>query len=227
MSYLHKHSQFAAATAAASIKTAPIEVFAAIRSKILFGQMLQDVKAVQRSIAKLGLLSPLVVVERAGKLYVIDGQKRLAAIRRLRFTGQLPRSLNRIPYVLYADTVERQSPAPALLSNRELYEGVVEAFKAGASPDAIAKELYLTRQNVTQILTLSRLSPRLRGYFFDGHLNLEQAKAYAATPHHVTQDRVFDALGPFAGDREILAASKDVAEQTVVAMTPLELKHAA
>ena len=190
------------------ILTASLDDFKSPRARVFFGAALVDVKTLQRSIAKLGLLSPIVVTEQGGKLCVIDGQKRLSALKRLRFMGQLPRPLSRIPYVLYNPSESGQSPTPALLSNRELYDGVVGAFRKGAKPTSIAKRLYLSRQDVAEIIGLARLAPRLRAYFFDGHIDLPQAKAFAAIPSRERQLCVFDTLGPFAKAEEILIAAK-------------------
>jgi len=187
----------------ANIQTAPVDKFTFVRPRILVGTLLQDVKALQNSILRFGLLSPIIVREHKGQLIVVDGRKRLAAIRRLRFAGQLPRSLVNIPYAELKDFRAVESPTPALMSNRELYTTVTNAFWEGNNEAQIAEDLYLSRRCVRQILTLSRLSSRLRALFFERTINFDQARNYAAEPRHTIQNAVFNALGPFAAGEDI------------------------
>lgn len=185
-------------------KTAPVDMFTTLRPRLLLGRMLKDVKAIQASIARFGLLSPIVVSRQDGRLIVVDGRKRLAAIRRLDFMGRLPRSLVNIPYIELSHM--RQSPAatPALMSNRELYETVVKMFRHNQDVEAIASELYLSRKCITQVLTLARLAPPLRKAFFNQTIDFERARAYAAIPGQMAQEEVFNVLGPFADANAII-----------------------
>lgn len=216
---VHAHNKCAAwGDRTASTKTAPIEAFAPQRGKIFQGSWLADVKLLQTSIEKFGLLSPLVVIETHGKLHVVDGKKRLAAIRRLRFFGKLPRHLVRIPYIILKDGVSLESPVAMLLTNRELYQNVTVAHQKGEAIDAIAKRLYLPRKSVREILNLYRLSPRLRRYFFEGNINLAQAKAFSAIPRQIKQDEIFDQVGAFASADDILKAVKAPAKAASVAI---------
>jgi len=103
------------------IKTAPIDMFTTLRSRLFGGKFLTEIKAVQSSIARYGLLSPIIVSSQNGKLVVVDGRKRLAAIRRLDFMGKLPRSLVKIPYIEVKEAQEPVAQTPPLMSNRDLY----------------------------------------------------------------------------------------------------------
>ena len=196
------------------IKTAPVDMFTTLRPRLLIGRLLQDIKAVQASISRFGLLSPIVVSRTEGRLVVIDGRKRLAAIRRLEFMGRLPRSLVNIPYIELQDSRQVAADAPALMSNRDLYVTVTDMFQSHQDLDQIAAELYLSRKCVKQVLTLSLLSPRLRKAFFDRTIDFGGAKAYAALPDHGLQERAFIALGPFADEKAILAYT-DYTDYTV------------
>ncbi len=186
------------------INTAPVDMFTTLRPRLLRGLLLKDVKAVQASIARFGLLSPIVVSRANGRLIVVDGRKRLAAIRRLDFMGRLPRSLVNIPYVEIDELRNSPAQTPALMSNRELYTTVTEMFRNHQDINIIADEMFLTRKCVRQILTLARLSTRLRRAFFDKIIDFARAKAFAAMPNHTVQDRAFMALGPFADEASIL-----------------------
>lgn len=186
------------------IKTASIDMFTTLRSRLFGGKILSDIKAVQSSIARYGLLSPIIVSSQNGKLVVVDGRKRLAAIRRLDFMGKLPRSLVNIPYVEVKSAQEPAAQTPLLMSNRDLYVTVSEQFKETQNIDAIAQALFLTSHCVRQVLTLAHLSPRLRRAFFNRAINFDQAKSFAATPIHRLQDRAFMSLGPFADSAKII-----------------------
>lgn len=186
------------------LKTAPVDMFTTLRPKLLIGQLLQDIKSVQASISRFGLLSPIIVTRSEGRLVVVDGRKRLAAIRRLEFVGRLPRSLVNIPYVEVQDLGHAEADAPGLMSNRDLYTTVIGMFREDQNVARIANDLYLCRNMVKDILTLARLSARLRKAFFDRNIDFGQAKAYAALPDQRVQERSFMALGPFADAQSIL-----------------------
>ena len=186
------------------IKTAPVNMFTTLRPRLLTGDLLQDVKSMQASIAKYGLLSPIIISKANGRLIIIDGRKRLAAIKRLEFMGKLPRSLVNIPYVEVQDISATPVQTPALMSNRDLYVTVVDMFRRTQDVDHIASELFLTGNIVKEILTLARLSPLIRRCFFNKIVDFESAKTYAAFPSHALQDRAFMALGPFAEEQDIL-----------------------
>ena len=186
------------------LKTAPVNMFTTLRPRLYVGPLLQDIKAVQASILQFGLLSPIIVSRSEGRLIILDGRKRLAAIRRLDFMGRLPRSLVNIPYIEVEHAREAVSDAPQLMSNRELFNTVTRMFKRSQDIGQIAAELYLSRKCVKQVLTLTRLSTRLRQAFFDRTIDFNRATAYAALPKHTVQDRTFMALGPFAKADAIL-----------------------
>ena len=186
------------------IKTAPVDMFTTLRPRLLVGRLLQDIKSIQASISRFGLLSPIIVSRSKGRLIVVDGRKRLAAIRRLDFMGRLPRSLVNIPYIELGDARQVDSDAPALMSNRDLYVTITDMFRREQDIAQIASDLYLSRNCVKQVLTLARLAPRIRKAFFDHTINFTQAKTYAALPEHDDQLRAFMALGPFAQSQDIL-----------------------
>ena len=186
------------------LKTAPVNMFTTLRPRLYVGQLLQDIKSVQASILRFGLLSPIIISRSEGRLVVLDGRKRLAAIRRLDFMGRLPRSLVNIPYIEVEHARETISDAPQLMSNRDLFTTVTQMFKDTQNVGQIAADLYLTRKCVKQVLTLTRLSPRIRRIFFDRTIDFTRAKAYAALPNPDLQERAFIALGPFAKADAIL-----------------------
>lgn len=197
---------------------APFAAFDVPCEPILAGAALRKVKALEASILDFGLLCPVVVARsRDGCLVPVDGRARLLVIKRLMFQGRLPRSLATVPYVL-ADTPQAFAPLASsplsLLSNLEQYEQVRDLSVKGLDCAAIAQTLYAPREMVDDLLSVDRLSPRLRNAFFGGHVDLAQARAFATLPNPASQDALLVALGPFAKGPDILAAI--AAGETVV-----------
>ena len=109
---------------------APVDRFRPLRNKALTGELLEDVNAMEDSLLRFGLLSPLTVIRSQGRLIVLDGRKRLAALRRLAFEDRLPDSLGRIAYqiagqtsvqkIVIAPSSTRSSIRPVLNDTRRL-----------------------------------------------------------------------------------------------------------
>lgn len=190
----------------ATLPTAKLADFRSPSRRILFGERLREVIQIQSSIAAHGLLNPLIVMRRGTKFIVVDGKKRLAALRRMRFAGELPRSLVEVPYLLIGEKDIAAKDAMSLLSNQERYEQVVALRRKGFGLMEIAAELYVSKNCVKDILQISRLSARLRKAYFGGTISMDQARAFASLPSPDAQDQLLIALGPFANAPEILKA---------------------
>lgn len=176
--------------------------------KILYGKVLKEIQEIQRSILCFGLLNPLVVKKNRNRLVVIDGRKRLAAIRRLRFEGKLPRSLTRIPYVM-VDQTRKSTPDFSLMSQTELYEQVKALKSKSQTITQIASLLHTSQDNVRVILNVDDLSPLLKNAFLDGALTLAQVKAFSTIPNTGAQNDLLIKLGPFANETDILSSIAD------------------
>lgn len=74
----------------------------------------------------------------------------------------------------------------------------VEAFAqladGGMSADDIARRFGCTVRLVEQRLALARLSPKIRGAYRKGQVNLDAARAFAINDDHAAQERVFRML---------------------------------
>lgn len=175
----------------------------------LTGDDLRAVRDVEASILRFGLLAPVVVTRDDGTSAwrVLDGRKRLLAIRRLRFAGRLPRSLATIPYIV-ADVPSDDHPL-SLLGPIEQFDQVVDLRDRGLSVADIACALYAPVSYVEGVLSVERLSDRLRNAWFGGAIELEQARAFATLPRAEAQDALLLALGPFAKAPDILRAIAD------------------
>jgi len=201
-------------------RVAVFSKFKIARSPILYGDKLKEVRCLERAIAKFGLLNPLVVVKSADKFMIIDGKKRFAALRRMAAKGTLPRDLKYIPYILIDQNqsakITPPTIVPKLLNNRDLYRQVKSLQNSGHSLMEIATELYISKTCVIEILSVSRLSPRLKLAFFEGYLSRSQAKALATLAEHAQQEALMVKLGPFAQETDILRAIEN--DQTIMAL---------
>ncbi len=106
---------------------AELHRFRAPLPKILKGDYQRAVKDMQTSLCRQGLITPLIVsrtpAAQAGslrpkrKLIVMDGHKRLIALRRLAFEGRLPASLMTVPYI-FANSAAIAREMPCLQGHK-------------------------------------------------------------------------------------------------------------
>lgn len=186
------------------IQRAPLSSFQNIRSSILYGKALQDVKQIERSIAQFGMIMPIIVTKTKGALIVMDGKKRLSALKRMTFAGTLPRSLVTIPYIMADEAHMFGRRTVSVLSSQELFRSILRLKTSGHSVETIAQKLFLCRRSVEELLQLSHLSETVRNAFFRQDISFEQAHAFSAMPCHNAQTSLFLSLGPFAKVSEIL-----------------------
>ena len=182
-----------------TVRTAKLQAFHGSRSPILFGDTLKSILQIEASISKNGLMRPLKVTRSDGKLIVIDGHKRLIALRRLKFKNKLPRSLVNIPYVL------EMQEAAHLMSDQERYSEMNELSKAGLSASQIAAQLCTDIADIHALEVIDRLSPRLIKAFKNRVITLAQAHAFGSIGWHEAQDSLLLNVGPSASVAEILS----------------------
>jgi ParB-like chromosome segregation protein Spo0J len=178
--------------------------------QILCGDVLKEVQAIQASIYKFGLLNPLVVAKNGPLLMVIDGRKRLAALRRLEFMGKLPRDLIKVPFIVVSQArilskEVSEDPLP-LLTNAEKYDRFVKLRAEGKDVTEIGEVLYASSDFTRKMLCVSRLSPTLQKSFFNGAISLAQAAAFSALPNPLDQDNLLKHIGPFTSPNDISRA---------------------
>lgn len=183
---------------------APVEKFEMLRNPLLRGERLRDIRLLQSSIERFGLLCPIIAVKRSGRLVVVDGRKRLAALRRMHFLGTLPRSLHRLPYLLIEDMQRLERRMPVMIANRPLVRAVFKRFAEDQNIDTIAAEFSVSRQCVRDILSLAHMAPTVRTAFFERRIDCRQARAFATTPDHDKQTQALFDLGYHATPRDIV-----------------------
>jgi len=191
------------------MKRAHLSAFQTLRNGILFGKALEDVKQIERSIAQFGMIMPIIVTQAKDALIIMDGKKRLTALKRMAFAGTLPRSLVKIPYILADEAHEFGRRSVSILSSQDLYREVVQLKSNGDGVQTIANQLFLCRASVEELLQLSHLSDPIRKAFFRQDISFEQAHAFSTMPCKNTQTLIFMSVGPFAKVSEILIALKN------------------
>lgn len=195
-----------------SIKQAPISNFHLVRSEILQGEGLEDVKRIERSIVQYGLICPIVTSRIRNVLIVIDGKKRLQAIRRLKFRGGLPDHMSEIPYISVLESKKTDYPADSIISRQHLYKSVMTLKARGISLEAIAEYLCLCRPTISDVVLLSRLSEPVRKAYFNKAFSFSVARAYASIPVPGDQTTLMLRLGASANETTILNAIDKIAD---------------
>ncbi len=188
------------------VKTAQISQFKSLGSSILYGDLLTEVKQIERSIVQFGLITPLIVTKSPQGLVILDGKKRFAAIKRMRFSDSLPRSLTRIPYIFAQHAGENTISTASILSNQDVFEAVEGLKSAGHTTDEIADKLYLCRSIIMDFIQLMHLSPYLKTALFRNIISFKQALAYSTLPDDDSQILWLKRLGPFANPKTIITA---------------------
>jgi len=120
----------------------------------------------------------------------------------------LPRSLCNIPCILIDDATlpADNGPKPLLLSDQELVTGLIHAMNSGSTSCEAANKFQCSPAIVRQAQSLETLHPKLQDAFTSGAINLEQAAAFATLPNPKSQWDLLIQLGPFASDKDIIAA---------------------
>ena len=190
--------------------TADLTQFKSPTPAILFGETLKAVNTIRQSITAYGLLSPLTVVRKDAHLIVIDGHKRLAALRRMKFAGDLPRDLKTVPYLVVSNSDLQGSrlldePMP-LLKNTEKHDLVERLVAKSSSPYIVAAKLFTTVDIITKLASINNLSMRLKSAFFLDELSLTQAYAFSTIENTTAQERLLDMLGSYIDAPSIIKA---------------------
>jgi ParB family chromosome partitioning protein len=178
---------------------------------------LDGVEKLAASIAAKGVIEPLVVVWRPVDEgdpafrandddvrliapYVVDGNRRLAALRLLAERGDF--SFDEPVDVVVRDEVDSEAIETSLIANLEReplhpvdeYEAFATLARAGYTDEAIARRFGLDPRDVRQRLALGKLTPVVRQAWRDDRLSAADAQAFAAVDDQDLQARAYDAL---------------------------------
>jgi ParB family transcriptional regulator, chromosome partitioning protein len=173
-----------------------------------------DIKAFAASIAALGMLQyPIVEPELGsrgkptGNYLVNAGEgRRLAQLLRVKRKEIKPDEPIRCILDTEHSATEISLAENAVRSNMhpaDQYEAFAKLHsEEGKSAEDIAARFGVTAAVVRQRLKLGAVSPKLRGLYRKGEMNLDQLSAFAITDDHERQERVWAELPPFQRRRE-------------------------
>jgi len=169
----------------------------------------QKLDTLRHSLTANGLLNPLRVTPHKKKFLVVDGKKRLKAIKLLARTGA--QSFSKIPCVIDTfdssiNTETAPKDRPALLSAAELAHLILTQVRKSVPLNYIAQRYECDMHVVRKCLRLPGLHVKVLKAFYDGTISLEQASALSHIPNPKAQWNLLLQLGPFASDRRILKA---------------------
>lgn len=169
------------------------------------------------SIRAVGLVAPLAVAEGAsGFWYVIDGNRRLAALRQVAKLDKLPDDhpveVRRVDDNLFeaslAANVVRAPMHPV-----DQFEAFARMHAEGKTVGDIAARFGLHDRTVQQRLALGRLHPTIRAAWRAEEISAEQAQAFTLTEDQDKQAKVFAELQ--ANDRLAFGAIRTSLAGTV------------
>ena len=138
------------------------------------------------SIAINGILQPLAVRKASkGNYEVIDGARRLAAIKQLIKEDRISAEASVPVHVLQSDVDPTAASLTANVARRAMHPlDEYRAFSAmaanGMSDKAIARQFATTPKFVRQRIALGRLCDEAQGAWFDGKIDLGEAELLAA-----------------------------------------------
>ena len=146
------------------------------------------------SIREFGIIQPLTVACKGDKYEVIAGARRLAALRALKYAEPIPVHVienNQHGDALWMSVIEnfnRRAPY-----DWELWEAVKRLSNAAVyTPAMLAKILNQPVDAIKRAERLGKLHPDIFDALKNGHINGNQAKAYAAVADKKTQLKVFE-----------------------------------
>ena len=159
---------------------------------------LVDIDVLAAQIKSQGLLQNLVVRENGrGKYEVVDGLRRLAALKALVKSGDWPKGRPVAINVLSSGHSDTEVSLAANIGRVDMHPAdTFEAFQRladeeGASPDSIGMRFGYATATVRGFLKLANVSPRLMKAFRRDELTLDQMKALAITGDHKRQETAF------------------------------------
>lgn len=158
----------------------------------------QDLDALIASIKSEGILQSLLVCPGPSgdkAFYVIAGNRRLAALNKMKWDGDVP--------VMVRDGVTPGSALAMSLAENvtqcplhpvDRYETFAQLILAGKTEADIAASYAISERVVKQSLALGRLAPKILMAWRKGDLDADGAKVFTLATDHKAQEAAFDKL---------------------------------
>jgi len=158
----------------------------------------EGISELKASIAAHGIIQPLAVMpaDENGLYSVIDGNRRLAAIRSLEDDGEMievpivvrnPEHITDARELSLAANIMRLPLHPV-----DQYEAFAALEAEGLDEADIAQRFSIPPRQVKQALALGRLAPKIRDAWRKGEIDAKVARVFTLTADHKAQTRVFD-----------------------------------
>lgn len=150
-------------------------------------------EALAASILSLGLLQPLVVVVLGAWAYVIDGNRRFAALESLLAAGKITSDYE-VPVIERDAETAREAGLAANVTQAPMHEAdrmlaFAELRKEGAREKDIASKFGQPVAQVKRLLALGGVSPAVLDAWRVGKIREDDVKSFTMAPH-ADQDRV-------------------------------------
>lgn len=164
---------------------------------------------IKKSIEKDGLLNPLIVIKQKGRFIVVDGKKRLLALRELAKSSKYRRALYKIPCIVDCTAEVGSDPErPVLMTGPELAHKIIQSVERGMSKVMVAQRYECSASVIEDALLLRNLHPKILMSFNNNSLSLEQAAALATIDNLNAQWALLLQLGPSVTNADIISAIK-------------------
>lgn len=149
--------------------------------------------ALAASILSLGVLQPLVVVPGGDAFYVVDGNRRFAALESLLAAGKIPADAE-VPVIERDAESAREAGLAANINQAPMHEAdqmqaYAELRKAGLKEKDIAAKFAVPVAQVKKLLALGGVSPAVLDAWRAGKVRVDEVKAFTMASH-ADQDRV-------------------------------------
>lgn len=173
-------------------------------------------EALAASILSLGLLQPLVVVVLGAWAYVVDGNRRFAALESLLVAGKITSDYE-VPVIERDAETAREAGLAANVTQAPMHEAdlmlaFAELRKAGLKEKDIALKFSVPVAQVKKALALGGVSPAVLDAWRDGKVRVEAVQAFTLASH-ADQDRALAKVlkdGAHWRVREYLGPTDDV-----------------
>ena len=150
------------------------------------------VKELAASIEATGLLQPLVVRPQGNKFEVIAGNRRFAALKKLKATEAPCHVVEAADAAAVAiSLVENIDRLP--IHEVDQFEAFAKMSDAGMAVADIASRYAISEKVVRQRLALGRLSPKARQMWRAGKIGMDIVKVLTITDDHAAQDKALAA----------------------------------
>lgn len=192
------------------ITNIPLNKLTAWEGNVRKTQNKSGIDELAASIKAHGLQQNLVVRKDGKNFAVVAGGRRLKALQRLAKAGDIEATFE-VPCriteaadpaeISLAENVVREEMHPA-----DQFDAFRDLADKGMPAADIAVRFGKSETHVLKILKLARVSPKILKAYRAAALTLEDVMAFTVTDDHAAQERVFAAMAPWQGAREIRAA---------------------